>query len=160
MAKRLIEENDELAKLLSHTLRMIFPHEYDKWIEVSEMMKKKEGLEGLFKAWCGVALNEGMTREGGKVHKDAQDYGVNCTVPLGEITCGNMVLMELVKKVEVRASDAFFFWGEYIAHKREAVQGVRGLADFFPHKNVLDLCDKEKSRKRRHKKEEFRKKNK
>ncbi len=42
----------------------------------------------------------------------------------------------------------------------EAVQGVRGLADFFTHENVLDWCEKEKSQERRHKKEEFRKKNK
>jgi hypothetical protein len=34
---------------------------------------------------------------------------------------------------------------------------VRGLSDFFTHKNVLDWCENEKSWERRHKKEEFRK---
>jgi hypothetical protein len=60
--------------------------------------------------------------------------------------------MKLEKKVEVRACYAFFFRGGCTAHRREAVQGVRGLADFFTHKNVLDWCDKEKSQERRRKK--------
>ncbi len=54
--------------------------------------------------------------------------------------------------MEVRACYAFFFRGGCTAHRREAVQGVRGLADFFTHKNVLDWCDKEKSQERRRKK--------
>jgi hypothetical protein len=53
--------------------------------------------------------------------------------------------MELEINVDVRASDAFFYRGEYIAHKREAVHRVRGLADFFTHTNVFDWCDKKKS---------------
>ncbi len=65
------------------------------------------------------------------------------------------MLMELEKKVEVRAGDAFIFRGECIAHKSEAVQGVRRLADFFTHKNVLNWCENEKSWERRHMKEEF-----
>ncbi len=56
--------------------------------------------------------------------------------------------------------DAFFFWGECSAHRRDAVPRVRGLVDFFTHKNVLNWCEKEKSRERRHKKEEFRKRKK
>ncbi len=43
---------------------------------------------------------------------------------MGEFTGGDVVLMELEKKVEVRVGDAFFFRGECIANKREAVQGV------------------------------------
>ncbi len=157
VAQRWIEENEELVKLLSHTLRMISPHEYARGLEAGEMMRKKEGLERLFQAWCGVALNKGMTGEGGMVHKDAKDYRTNCAVPWGEFTGGDVVLMELEKKVEVRAGDAFFFRGECIAHKKEVVQGVRGVADFFTHKNVLNWCDTEKSRERRHKKEKYRK---
>ncbi len=42
---------------------------------------EKEELEPLFQAWCGVALNEGMTVEGGMVHKDAKDYEMNPVVP-------------------------------------------------------------------------------
>ncbi len=160
VAKRWIEENEELMKLLSHTLRMISSHEYARGLEAGEIMRKKEGLELLFQAWCGVALNEGMSREGGMVHKDAKDYEMNCAVPWGEYTGVDVVLMELEKKVEVRAGDAFIFRGECIAHMREAVQGVRGLADFFTHKNVLVGCEKRRSRERRHKKEGFRKKNK
>jgi hypothetical protein len=91
------------------------------------------------------------------VHKDAKDYGMNCAAPQGELTGGDVVLMELEKKVEVNAGDAYIFRGECITHKRGAIQGVRGLADFFTHKNVLDWCDKEKRRERRHNKEEFRK---
>ncbi len=62
--------------------------------------------------------------------------------------------------MKVRAGDASLFIEEYIAHKIEAVQGVRGLADFFTHKNVLNWYDKAKSREWRHKREEFRNKNK
>jgi hypothetical protein len=62
--------------------------------------------------------------------------------------------------VEVKAGDAFFFRGECIAHKREAVQGVRGWADYFTHKNVLSWYYKAKSWERRHKKEEFKKRKK
>jgi hypothetical protein len=111
VAKRWIEENEELVKLLSHTLRMISPHEYARRLEAGEVMRKKEGLEPLFQAWCGVALNEGMTGEGGMVHKDVKDFGMNCAVPRGEFTGGDVVLMELEKRVEVRAGDAFFFRG-------------------------------------------------
>ncbi len=122
-------------------------------------MRSKEALEPLFKAWCGVALNEGMTGEGGIVHSNAKNYGMNCAVPRGEFTCKNVVMMEL-ENVEVRAGDAFFFRVECVAHKRDEVWGVRGLADVFTHKNVLDCCEKEKSRERRHKKEKFKKLNK
>ncbi len=38
-----------------------------------------------------------------------------------EVTGGDVVLMELEKKVAVRAGDAVFFRGECIAHMREAV---------------------------------------
>jgi hypothetical protein len=136
VAQRWIEENEELVKLLSHTLRMISPHEYARGLQAGEIMRRMEGLERLFQAWCQVALNEGMTGEGGIVHKDAKDYGMNCAVPWGEITGGNVVLMELEKKVEVRVGDAFFFRGECLAPKREELQGVRGRADFFTHKCV------------------------
>ncbi len=101
-------------------------------------MKKEEGLELLFLAWCGVALNEGMSGEQGMVYKDAQDCGMNCAVPQGELTGVDAVLIELEKKVEVRAGDTFLYRGGCIAHKREAVQGVIGLADCFTHRNVLN----------------------
>jgi hypothetical protein len=38
VAERWIEENEELVKLLSHTLRMISLHEYARGLEVSEIM--------------------------------------------------------------------------------------------------------------------------
>ncbi len=60
-------------KLLSHTLRMISPPEYAKGLEAGEVMRKKEGLELLFQAWYGVALNEERTGEGGIVQNDAKD---------------------------------------------------------------------------------------
>jgi hypothetical protein len=50
-------------------------------LEAEEMMRSKEGLELLFQAWCRVALNEGITGEGGIVHKDVKDYRINCAVP-------------------------------------------------------------------------------
>ncbi len=59
-------------KLLSHTLRKILSHQYARELEAGEMMRKQEGLESLFKAWCGVALNGGMTGEGGIVHGAAK----------------------------------------------------------------------------------------
>jgi hypothetical protein len=63
-----------------------------------------------------------MTREGGMVYKDEKDFGMNCPVPRGEFTGGDVVLMELERKVEVRVGGAFFFRGESIAQNREAVQ--------------------------------------
>jgi hypothetical protein len=76
-----VEKNEELVKLLSHTLIMISPHEYARGLEAGEMMRKEEGLEQLFRAWCGVTLDEEMSREGGMVHKDAKDFGMHCAVP-------------------------------------------------------------------------------
>jgi hypothetical protein len=73
-----------------------------------------------------------MTGEGGIVRKDVKDYGKNCAVPWGEFTAGNVVLMELEKMVKVRVGDAFLFRGKWIAHTREAVQGVRGLVISIP----------------------------
>jgi hypothetical protein len=55
------------------------------------------------------------------------------------------------KKVLVGAGDEFFFREECIAHETEVIEGVRGLADFFTHKNVLDWCEKEKNWEKRHK---------
>jgi hypothetical protein len=152
-----VEENGELVKLWSYTWRMILPHEYARGLEAGEKMRKEEGLVLLFQEWYGVALNEGMTGEGSMVYKDAKDFKMNCAVPWGEFTRGDVVLMEMEKKVQVQVGDAFFFREECIAHKREAVQGVQGLADFFTHKNVLNWYDKAKSLERRHKKKELRK---
>jgi hypothetical protein len=90
---------------------MLLPHEYARGLEAGEILRKEVGLEQLFKAWCGVALNEGMIGEGGMVYKDVKDFGMNCAAPWGEFTRGDVVLMELEKKVEVRAGDAFFFRG-------------------------------------------------
>jgi hypothetical protein len=81
VAKRWIEENDELVKLLSHTTRMVLAHEYARVLKAGEILKN-EGLERLFQAWCGVALNEGMTGEGEMVHKDAKYHGMNCCTML------------------------------------------------------------------------------
>jgi hypothetical protein len=86
-----------------------------------------------------------MTGEGGIVLKDGKDFGMNCVVPWVEFTGGDVVLMELKKKIEVRAGDAFFFRGECITHKIEAVHRVRELADFFTHKNMLDYCEKKRA---------------
>jgi hypothetical protein len=74
---------------------MIAPHEYARGLQAGEMMRKNEELELFFQACCGVALNEGMTGEGRMVHKDAKDYGINCAVPWGEFTGGDVELMEL-----------------------------------------------------------------
>ncbi len=76
-----MEKDKELVKLLSHTLRMTWPHEYARGLEAGEMMRKEEGLELLFQEWCGVALNEEKTGEWGMVHNDANYYGINCAVP-------------------------------------------------------------------------------
>jgi hypothetical protein len=46
--------------------------------------------------------------------------------------------MEREKEVKVRAGNAFIIRGKCIAHGREEVQGVRWLADFFTHRNVLN----------------------
>jgi hypothetical protein len=88
VAVKLVEKNEELVKLLSDTLRMISPHEYARGLEAGEMMRKEEGFEPHFQAWCWVALNEGMTGEGGLVHKYAKDFGMNCAVPWREFTGG------------------------------------------------------------------------
>jgi hypothetical protein len=45
-----VEENEELVKWLSHTLRTISPHEYARGLEESEMMRIEGGLEPLFQA--------------------------------------------------------------------------------------------------------------
>ncbi len=81
MAVKLAEENEELVKVLSHTLRRIMPHEYARGLEAGVMMRKEEGMELLFQAWYGVSLNEGMPRKRGMVHKDTIDHGMNSTVP-------------------------------------------------------------------------------
>ncbi len=74
-----------------------------------------------------MTQNEGMTGEWGMVHKDVQDYGMNCAVPWGVFTVGSVVLIELENNVEVRGVYEFIFRGGYIAHKRDAAEGVRGL---------------------------------
>ncbi len=63
-------------------------------------------------------MNKGITWEGGIVHKEAKDYRINCAVPWGEYTAGDVVLIDLEKKVEVRVDDAFIFRGECIAPKK------------------------------------------
>ncbi len=48
MAKRWIEENEELVKLLSHTMRMISPPKYARGLEAGETMSNKVWSEPLF----------------------------------------------------------------------------------------------------------------
>jgi hypothetical protein len=62
---------------------------YVRGLEEGEMIKIEEGLELLIQASCGVALNEWMAEEGGMVHNDAKDYGINCAIP-GENLQGEM----------------------------------------------------------------------
>jgi hypothetical protein len=50
VAKRWINENEVLVKLLSHSLRMILSHEYARGLVKGEMMRKEEGSELLFTA--------------------------------------------------------------------------------------------------------------
>ncbi len=45
------------------------------------------------------------------MHKDAKNYRMNCAVPWGEFTGEDVVLIELEKKVEVRAGDTLFSGG-------------------------------------------------
>ncbi len=86
-----------------------------------------------------MALNEGITGKEGMADKDVEAYKMNWAAPYRGFTDGYVVLMELDRKVEVRAGNGFFFSGECIAHTREAVQGVRRLADIFTYKNVCWL---------------------
>jgi hypothetical protein len=53
-------------------------------------MRKEVGLQLLLTAWCGVALNEGKTEEGKTVYKDGNTFGMNCAVPWGEYTFGDV----------------------------------------------------------------------
>ncbi len=41
VAERWIEENEDLVKLLSHTLKMNSPHEYARGLEAGEMMWRR-----------------------------------------------------------------------------------------------------------------------
>ncbi len=88
VAVKWAEENDELVKMLSHTLRMVSPHEYASGLDAGKMRRKVEKLEPLFQAWCGVALNEGMTGEGGMVHKYVKILGWTVMFPGGSLQGG------------------------------------------------------------------------
>ncbi len=81
----------------------------------------------------------------GIVHKNEEDYGRNYTITWGEFKGTNVVVIELEKNVEVRTSDEFLFRGKCVTHTREAIQGVKKLADIFTHNNMLDMCKREKS---------------
>ncbi len=71
------------------------PHEYAQWQKAGETIRKVVDLEAQFQAWYGVALNEEITGEGGRVHKDVKNNGLNCAVPWGEFTRGYVMFIEL-----------------------------------------------------------------
>jgi hypothetical protein len=90
-------------------MRMFSHHEHAQRLKADEIIRKKEELEPLFQAWSEVALTDKMVGEKGVMDKDGDKYGINSSVPWGECAGGDVVLIALEKKVEVRAGDAFFF---------------------------------------------------
>ncbi len=85
MAKKWIEENEELVKLLSYTLKVTSPLDYARRLVAGEMIRMKEELKQLFRAWLGGALNKVMTEKWGIVNKDVRDYETNYAAPWGKV---------------------------------------------------------------------------
>ena len=129
--------NHQLFKHLSNTLRMLDPQMFIATTNFPHL--KCPPLAG---AWHGVAINQGMTSEnGGDVHQDWQDSHkvLNCAVPYGTWTGGDVALWQLKMKIQVQRGEALMFLGSVIAHGACKVEtGERNVIDLFTHKSSFD----------------------
>ncbi len=141
--RKFIEENRDLVKMVTNDHRHMAPQEHARGLVAAEKIKKEFGIEPLFQGWFGAAIVQGMSgEEASEMHRDMRDYGLTCLVPFGEFSGGDLVLVQLGLKVELRPGFTFFFRSSIIAHQVGEVMGTRGVLTLFTHANVFAWADR------------------
>jgi predicted 2-oxoglutarate/Fe(II)-dependent dioxygenase YbiX len=73
---------------------------------------------------------------------DEKDYGLSYLVPWGEYEGGDLVLVQLGIKVELRPGDAIFFRSAHIVRMIGKPKRDRGIVTLFSHANTFTYIDK------------------
>ena len=144
--REFVKENEELIKMVTNDHMFLVPQEHARAVNAAKKIKKEFGIEPLFLGWYGAAVIQGMNgEEASEVHRDMKDYGLSCVVPFGDYDGGDLVLVQLGVKVELRPGDVFFFRSSIVAHQVEEVIGVRGALTLFTHANTFAWADRTKA---------------
>lgn len=143
-ASEWVEGNAGLLRAVSNAHRCIVPQEYGRVVMAGNRISIKLGLKPLFKGWFGAAIHQNMTgKHASGLHLDGKDYSLSCLIPWGEFKGGNLVLVQLGLKVEIRPGDAFFFRSSHIVHQLDEVEGTRGVVTLFSHTNTFTWADRQ-----------------
>ncbi len=99
-----------LLKAVSNAQRCIVPGEYGRVLAAGKRMEKELGIGPLFRSWFRAANQEKMSGQFAScLHRDSKDYGLSCLVPWGQHEGGNLVLVQLGMKVELKPRMLSFF---------------------------------------------------
>jgi hypothetical protein len=146
-ASEWMRRNERLIRAVNNARRCIVPGEYSRVVMAGERLEDDLGVKALFWSWFGAAIHQKMSgKYASCLHRDEKDYGLSCLVPSGEYKGGNLVLVQLGIKVELRPGDAFFFRSAHIVHLIEEPKGTRGVVTLFSHANTFTYIDRKRKR--------------
>jgi hypothetical protein len=110
-------------------------------------MENELRIGPLLSSWFRAAIHKNMSGQFAScLHRDIKDYGLSCLVPWGEYEGGDLVLVQLGMKMELKPGDAFFFCSCEIVHDIEEQKSFRGIVTLFSLANTFTHID----RKRKH----------
>jgi hypothetical protein len=134
-----IAANSKLFKWLSNQLRMLCPELYNSYTSIDKYLELDQ--RRLAGAWHGTAVNRQIGSDDElKAHKDWKDApkGLNCVVPWGDYTGGELTMYSLKLRWELKPGDVLFFGGRVISHGVEdVITGVRNSLDLFTHQSSM-----------------------
>jgi hypothetical protein len=146
-ATQWIEANKDLLNAVNNAHRCIVPGEYSRVVSAGKRLGRELGIGPLFRSWFGAAIHDKMSGKfASSLHRDFKDYGLSCLVPWGEYEGGDLVLVQLGMKVELRPGDAFLFRSCEIVHLIEEPKGSRGVVTLFSHANTFTYIDRKRKR--------------
>jgi len=131
-----IEANSKLFRWVSNQLRLLSPELHNAYTSIDKYLK--EDQKRLGGAWHGRVVNRQIGSDDElKAHKDWKDTpeGLNCVIPWGEYTGGELSMYSLKLKWQLEPGDVLFFGVRVISHGVEdVVTGVRNSLDLHPFK--------------------------
>jgi hypothetical protein len=140
-----LQANRRLFRCFSDVLRLLNP---EMWVKMTSTYPfdwlGSKAPSFLCGAWPGVAINLGISGDGGGAHMDWLDDGdvFNLVAPWGKYNGGNVALLSLGMQLQLQPGEALLFYGSFLAYKVMEVQGIRNSIDMFYHKSVFDARER------------------
>jgi hypothetical protein len=91
-------------------------------------------------AWATCVINNGgKDAAEGNMHRDVREspFGYSCAFACGEFEEGDLVLLELRLKIEMKCGDIFLFPDSLVTHMNEKVNGFRKSVVAFMQANMF-----------------------